>query len=102
MENILAMCLILLVSAAAAHADYRGCCSEHGGIVCENGITRCIDGTELSESCQAKDCNICEESVFSPAASDNIKVASFNIQVFGRSKASKPEVMGVWPISFPA
>jgi len=95
MKKVMAICLIILFSAVSAYADCRGCCRGHGGIVCEDGVTRCVDGTELSEICRAKGCNICEESTSNPAVSDNIKIASFNIQVFGRSKASKPEVMEV-------
>lgn len=95
MKRFMAICLILLLSAVSAHADCRGCCRGHGGIVCENGITQCIDGTELSENCRAKGCNICEEPMSSPTTSDTIKIASFNIQVFGRTKASKPEVMEI-------
>lgn len=94
-NRALVIWLILILSAVSAHADCRGCCRGHGGIVCENGITRCVDGTELSENCRAKGCNLCEEPSTPPATPGTIKIASFNIQVFGRSKASKPEVMEI-------
>jgi len=70
----------------------RGCCNGHGGIVCADGVTRCVDGTPLSDKCRNKGCSVCEEATESE---DTIKIASFNIQVFGRSKASKSEVMEV-------
>ena len=74
-------------------ADCRGCCSRRGGVTCKDGITLCADGTQLSQACIDRACNVCPEESFT--ASDTIKIASFNIQVFGRSKASKPEVLEI-------
>lgn len=42
----------------SAFADCRGCCSGHGGTDCINGITKCVDGSEMSPNCKAK-CNKC-------------------------------------------
>ncbi len=39
-------------------ADCRGCCSGHGGVDCIDGVTRCKDGTDLSDRCREK-CNKC-------------------------------------------
>jgi len=41
------------------YANCRGCCSHHGGVVCNNGITICGDGSSLSYKCQSKGCNKC-------------------------------------------
>lgn len=51
--------LIWLLGAAVAHADCRGCCSRHGGVVCNDGVTMCRDGTSLSARCSSKGCNKC-------------------------------------------
>ena len=83
---------ILSITASNLYADCRGCCNGHGGIVCANGVTQCVDGTPLSDKCKTKRCSICEETV---SSEDTIKIASFNIQVFGRSKSAKVEVMEV-------
>jgi len=40
-------------------SDCRGCCSSHGGVVCNNGVSQCGDGTPLSSTCAAKGCNQC-------------------------------------------
>ena len=65
----------------------------------------CADGTPLSSTCLAKGCDVCEETP-SPAptpnpvpkplpAKDTLKIASFNIQVFGVTKADNKFVMDV-------
>lgn len=41
------------------NSDCQGCCSQHGGVVCSNGITQCADGTSISSTCAAKGCNQC-------------------------------------------
>jgi len=92
MKRSLIISLFIILTASYAYADCRGCCNSHGGIVCVNGVTQCVDGTQLSDKCRGKGCSVCEEATESD---DTIKIASFNIQVFGRSKASKPEVMEV-------
>ncbi len=92
MKRAFSISLFIILTASSAYADCRGCCNGHGGIVCADGTTRCVDGTPLSDKCRDKDCSVCEEPT---ASADTIKIASFNIQVFGRSKASKPEVMEV-------
>lgn len=54
-----AVLAIALAAGPAGQADCRGCCSRHGGVVCENGVTKCRDGTPLSAKCAAKGCNKC-------------------------------------------
>ena len=95
MKRILLLFVSIIFVASNAYADCRGCCNGHGGIVCDEGITKCVDGTALSAKCLSKKCNICSDTVPSANTEVTIKIASFNIQVFGRSKASKPEVMEV-------
>ena len=51
--------LIITLTTATAFADCRGCCSRHGGVVCVNGVTKCRDGSSLSQKCIAKGCNKC-------------------------------------------
>ena len=76
--------------------------------MCSGGVTMCADGTQLSPTCQAKDCNLCGSSLPIPTPTPNpvsptgttpltqtIKIASFNIQVFGVSKAEDPFVMDI-------
>jgi hypothetical protein len=50
---------IALAAGSVGQADCRGCCSRHGGVVCENGVTKCRDGTPLSAKCSSKGCNKC-------------------------------------------
>lgn len=38
----------------------RGCCSGHGGVVCIDGVTKCRDGSPLSDKCKSKGCNKCD------------------------------------------
>ncbi len=92
MKRILILFLSIFIAASNTFADCRGCCNGHGGIVCADSVTRCVDGTPLSDKCKTKNCNICEEPVGSVKT---IKIASFNIQVFGITKASKSEVMEI-------
>lgn len=51
--------LLVALTGNTALADCRGCCSHHGGVVCENGETKCKDGTPLSFKCESKGCNKC-------------------------------------------
>lgn len=37
----------------------QGCCSGHGGVICSSGVTRCGDGTSLSDTCRNKGCDAC-------------------------------------------
>lgn len=37
----------------------QGCCSKHGGVVCNNGISQCADGTPVTSTCLSKSCNQC-------------------------------------------
>ena len=100
----LVFCVLLsLIFSSPVFSDCRGCCSHHGGVVCDGGVTRCADGTPLSEKCKAKGCNVCDKEpgpVGSGKAleegfpSQPLSIANFNIQVFGKSKAGKKEVMG--------
>lgn len=41
------------------NSDCQGCCSKHGGVVCEGGASFCADGTPLSKICASKGCNQC-------------------------------------------
>jgi hypothetical protein len=41
------------------NSDCSGCCSSHGGVCCNNGVTSCCDGTALSTTCVSKGCNQC-------------------------------------------
>jgi len=36
------------------HADCRGCCGGHGGIICIDGVTVCADGPSTAESKRPK------------------------------------------------
>ncbi len=51
--------MFLLLSCIHLRADCTGCCSYHGGVVCFGGVTKCADGTSLSQVCQDKHCNKC-------------------------------------------
>lgn len=46
----------------SAYANCQGCCSWHGGVVCSGGVTKCADGTSLSDTCRRKGCNKCDVS----------------------------------------
>ncbi len=37
----------------------KGCCSSHGGVVCNGGVSQCADGTSLSVICALKGCSQC-------------------------------------------
>ena len=73
--------------------------------MCVGGVTMCADGTPLSATCLAKACEVCEDppsppppeppAPEPPPASDTIKIASFNIQVFGVTKAGNESVMDI-------
>ena len=102
MKKHIFILLFIFIFASDVNANCRGCCNGHGGVRCVDGITQCADGTDLSAKCAAKGCSVCDEVVDEDVVKDEadtskntIKIASFNIQVFGVSKASKPEVMGI-------
>ncbi len=63
MKIYLAILTILIagsISCLTADAsDCIGCCSGHGGVVCYNGVTKCADGTSLSQTCINKGCDAC-------------------------------------------
>lgn len=61
-----ALILIILLTAATAHADCRGCCSGKGGVECIDGVTMCADGTALSDTCLEKACEKCEDAPEAP------------------------------------
>ena len=97
MKNLsLLITIITLLSfnTPSLYADCRGCCAGHGGIICVNGVTKCRDGSLLSQKCIDKGCDVCPEQE-STTTLTIIRIASFNIQVFGRAKASKDEVMEI-------
>ena len=78
-------------------ADCRGCCPGGGGLECFNGLTRCSNGSAISEKCLQNDCDVCPEAETNtpPTSSNTIIIASFNIQLFGNAKTSNYEVMGI-------
>jgi len=47
-----------------------GCCSSHNGVICDNGTTRCGDGSALSATCRNKGCYAC---INCPGGSDDSK-----------------------------
>ena len=57
---LISILLIITVTTATVSADCRGCCSRHGGVDCIDGVTKCRDGSPLSQKCVAKGCNKCE------------------------------------------
>jgi hypothetical protein len=36
--------------------DCEGCCAANGGVICRNGVTMCMDGTPLSDTCMEQGC----------------------------------------------
>lgn len=59
-------------------------------------ITVELDSTDnTSNEEHVEETHAPEEQQFDPSASEVLKVGAFNIQVFGKTKASKPEVMAV-------
>ena len=97
MKNLSLLIIIItliFIPTQSLHADCRGCCAGHGGIICVNGVTKCRDGSLLSQKCIDKGCDVCPEQE-STTTLTTIRIASFNIQVFGRAKASKDEVMEI-------
>lgn len=112
--------LLALITDIGARS---GCCSHHGGVCsyqCPNGgiCHRCCDGTSLSEKCAPyySQCNDYTPSTPIPTSTPaqvttpsqtpilygntaingkTLGIGAFNIQVFGTTKASKPEVMEV-------
>ncbi|MBN2804616.1 MAG: hypothetical protein JXR91_16095 [Deltaproteobacteria bacterium] len=56
---VIGLFLSMAFNTASVQADCRGCCSNHKGVVCRNGITECQDGTPLSFKCESKGCNKC-------------------------------------------
>ena len=81
----------LLLSASFAGVEARsGCCSHHGGVCsyqCPNGGIgyRCCDGTSQNPLLDGK----------LAINGKTLRIGAFNIQVFGTTKASKPEVLDV-------
>jgi len=65
--SILLLITLTTVSTLSAYADCRGCCSNHGGVDCIGGDTKCRDGSPLSQKCKAKDCNKCGSVSSTPA-----------------------------------
>lgn len=43
-------------SAMVEMKNCAGCCAGHGGVTSEGGVTKCKDGSALSEKCAAKGC----------------------------------------------
>ncbi len=70
LKVILPVLIILLLTSCSglSFADCTGCCSGHGGVVCSNGVTKCGDGTALSQTCIEKGCIACTATTI-PATS---------------------------------
>lgn len=68
MKRILPILLIFFL-CGNAYADCRGCCSHHGGVICDQGVTKCRDGSPLSAKCKAKGCEKCDnpKPAYSPS-----------------------------------
>lgn len=54
--------LTLFFYTCISLADCRGCCSGHGGVICQDNTTMCRDGSSLSKRCENKGCNKCQVS----------------------------------------
>jgi hypothetical protein len=78
MKKILVLLLFIVFTATNSYADCRGCCSGSDGIVCNNGVTECVDGTPLSEKCKNKGCSACENEI-----NTSLSIASFNLMWLG-------------------
>lgn len=63
--------LTLTLLTSPVYADCRGCCSRHGGVDCIDGVTKCRDGSPLSQKCIAKGCNKCGTVSSTPATVSN-------------------------------
>ncbi len=90
--------LVIIVTfgfIGVSFADCRGCCNGHQGIICENGVTKCVDGTALSQKCKNKGCEACEDPQPEPLTPATIKVASFNLYIFGQGKLKKQYAMAI-------
>ncbi|MFC1488830.1 DNA/RNA non-specific endonuclease [Thermodesulfobacteriota bacterium] len=69
MKKLFLLISILLTITATTiplYAGCRGCCSHHGGVVCINGVTKCRDGSPLSQKCATKGCNKCGDVSSTP------------------------------------
>ena len=54
-----------------AAVNCQGCCSSHGGVVCANGVTKCQDGSSLSDTCRENGCNACSTTPISNQSSSS-------------------------------
>jgi hypothetical protein len=66
MPGIVIVLVSILIFGSPCFADCTGCCSGHGGVVCSGGVTKCGDGTALSQTCVAKGCDMCGSSSTCP------------------------------------
>lgn len=55
---ILLFILATAIGVQSLSADCRGCCSRRGGLVCVSGVTRCADGSALTQTCLQKACEV--------------------------------------------
>ncbi len=55
---IVAFTMVCIVSGTS-YADCQGCCSHHGGVCCIDGVTKCCDGSRLSQTCIDRGCDKC-------------------------------------------
>ena len=62
MYKSLLFVILLLTLSQPLYADCQGCCSSRGGVKCIGGVTKCADGTALSDTCKAKGCDVCSSS----------------------------------------
>lgn len=85
---ILLAIILSSLTASPSFADCRGCCSGHGGTYCINDVTRCKDGTQMSERCEEK-CNKCESGNNQAPASARPKIISSNASNDSFNRAKK-------------
>lgn len=76
----LALFISILISISlipfTVYADCHGCCSGHKGVACIDGITKCRDGTPLSDKCKTKGCNKCDSISISKSQNSISKSSS--------------------------
>ncbi len=60
--TVLLIFIVFFGFAGVSLSDCGGCCSRHGGVWCVNGITKCRDGTSISDTCRTKGCSACSSN----------------------------------------
>ena len=72
---IVAFAMVCIVGGTS-YADCQGCCSHHGGVCCIDGVTKCCDGSRLSQTCIDKGCDKCGSAGDSGDGGDGCFVAT--------------------------